>query len=248
MRIHVALLLLLTVACASTPPQAPQAISPAALPATAARPPLFAESFESGALEPKTWSDAKPGVAVDSGRVRGGRHALHVTSPPESKALMVSHDLAQPMDHLFVRMFVFAPGPLPPHNWNYLAVSGEGHSWRLGGTTEPFGEETGKRIVRVMHQPLHKQLLSEEPFATGRWVCWELEYRAKDRVLSIWLDGKPVPAMGLPGEGKKATTPWVFPKIERISVGYQHAHALPTPLDVWIDDVAVDDRRIGCGT
>ncbi len=208
----------------------------------------FCDGFEGGVL--KDWSDAgaRKGTArIEQGKAWKGRHALHVTAPKDEHVqVLVSHRLATAQETLFVRMYVWAPEPLPPHNWNYLIVQGQGHSWRLGGTTKPFGDESGARLVRVMHQPLHKELVSAERFETGRWICWEMELRSRDRAMNVWLDGRAIPAMALPGDSGKADQPWVFPSFERVDIGLQHAHPTPGPVEVWIDEVAIDARRIGC--
>jgi hypothetical protein len=75
--------------------------------------------------------------------------------------------------------------------------------------------------------------------ATGAWTCVEWLIGSSGDV-AVWVDGGKIPAL------EDTSTP-VFP-ITELDVGLLFEHTSPEPaMDVWIDDVVVNDQPIGCG-
>jgi hypothetical protein len=205
---------------------------------------LFCDGFEAGTLDPARWdADGTHGEArIDGAQAARGAQALHVTSPAAEGALWLAQRTSLPVagDVLFARVFVYPVAPLPTHNWNYMRLVGS-ERWQLGGHAKPFGDPSATRFVRLMHQPLHEQMLATLPFDSGRWICWEMEYRAAGEVVHVWVDDTPVSDLDPSGD-----VPWEFPEITAFEIGFQHAHDEPTMMEVWIDEVALDQQRIGC--
>lgn len=209
---------------------------------------LLCEDWENGVIDPERWLGAGPGIVVEEGKAAHGRYALHVTGSQASSNVVLTHvaSFAQPRDAIFLRAYVWMAPPLPPRNWNYLVLNGDGVMWRMGGTTTPFGEEGGQRTIRVMHLPLHKIVDTEIPFPTERWMCWELELRREGKILNVWIDGAPAPAASLPANA--GNEPFVFPVFQSLEIGINHPHPEPAVPEVWLDDVALGTSRIGCVT
>ncbi|MEN9578739.1 MAG: hypothetical protein RJA70_1748 [Pseudomonadota bacterium] len=204
------------------------------------------DDFESGAIDPVRWVGAKPGIEVAEGRAAHGRYALHVTGSAAASNVVMSHTstFATPRDAIFLRAYVWMAPPLPPRNWNYLILNGEGVMWRMGGTTTPFGSADGERTIRVMHLPLHKIVDSQVPFPTERWMCWELELRREGKVMNLWIEGQLAPSAALPANA--GNQPFVFPVFSSLEIGINHPHPEAVAPEVWLDDVALSSTRIGC--
>ncbi len=210
---------------------------------------LFCDGFESDNIDAATWATvtSKGTVVFDQVHAARGSSALHATASAVESHAWLRHKALFPLpdNALFVRMFVYAAAPLPAFNWNYLRVrGGTGDRWQLGGKTAPFGEPDGDRVVRLMHLPLHVPLASEVAFPTESWTCWEMQFDGTQEVVNIWIDEQPVETMSVPNARKQAA--WVFPNITSLWVGIQHSHDEAVGADVWIDEVAIHDSRIGC--
>ena len=90
----------------------------------------------------------------------------------------------------------------------------------------------------------------------GKWAC--IEYHLKDEgdQHEVWVDGEKITGLSYsvtPPSGnqygcindvtgrKFYVGPTTF-----VRFGWRHAHELKTPVTLWIDDVAIDNKRIGC--
>ncbi len=217
---------------------------------------FFCEGFEGGALRSQEWSGASSAIRIEQGRAARGGYALHVTAPAQPGGATIKHTrtLTVARDVVFVRMFVYAAGPLPLRNFSFLKVggtlAGQRYFWSSGGIRQPWDDPAG--IVRpfmnshwvenpdpAMH-PGRKSMTV--PFPSDRWVCVEVEMRPQARSLAYWLDGQPVPEIKL---DNPMGTFW-FPPVQYLDIGLQHPHPETQGFDLWIDDVALATSRIGC--
>jgi hypothetical protein len=74
----------------------------------------------------------------------------------------------------------------------------------------------------------------------GRWACVEF-YFGKDE-LRFWLDGNEVQPLHVTAWRNQAA-PW-SPAYDRVRLGFHDFQG--SAVDVWYDDVALDQQRIGC--
>jgi hypothetical protein len=85
---------------------------------------------------------------------------------------------------------------------------------------------------------------SHTPVPKSRWACVEWQFDGVSDQMHIWLDGTSIPALTVvnPVIGGH----WAAPQFEHLNLGW---YGVPdAPVLMWIDDVAVDERRIGCGS
>lgn len=86
------------------------------------------------------------------------------------------------------------------------------------------------------------------PQAKPGWQCWEWRTGA-DNTASFYVDGKEVTFAhkSLPA-GPAVTTAdkWYFPNFNKLYIGWLDFSAGPKG-EMWIDEVAISDKQIGCG-
>jgi hypothetical protein len=85
---------------------------------------------------------------------------------------------------------------------------------------------------------------------TGRWACVEWHYRTSGDEMDLWLDGAPLDDVSIRGVGEgcgghDTGDHWYAPVFDRLSLGWEHYQETPMK-EMWIDDLAIDDARVGC--
>lgn len=85
---------------------------------------------------------------------------------------------------------------------------------------------------------------------TGRWSCaaWSFD-TAKDE-MRFWLDGVELADLHVVGKGQgcvdqAADYTWDAPEVSKMLLGWE-SYQPDTPRTIWIDDVAIDTKPIGC--
>lgn len=225
---------------------------------------LFCEDFEALPLGAATnatstaWdTEAAAGqLAIDAAHARGQR-ALKVTTTGNGRARLTVANLAPPGNSLFgvahawVTAFPTAPDYahftmvelagtgnttlLRPIGGQYIPGSPAGSFWGVGSDGGPTGDWTNwKRMAPAMG---------------GGWRC--LEWRMADATgeIDVWIDGVAHPEMSVSKTNHGGTqVDFVFPAINRAWFGWWLYQANPTPgsYEVWLDDLALGDHRLGC--
>jgi hypothetical protein len=86
----------------------------------------------------------------------------------------------------------------------------------------------------------------------GEWMCFEFEYAGEGDAaeVRVWWDGQEHPGLhySTANRGDKGEL-WAIPKYDHLDFGFAHyqdygAHV--SAFDAWLDEIAVDDQRIGC--
>lgn len=78
------------------------------------------------------------------------------------------------------------------------------------------------------------------PLATPKWQCWEWHTTA-DNTLEFYIDGELYAPMSVTAADK-----WPFPVFKKLYLGFMQFGTTPAT-ELWIDEVALSDARIGCG-
>jgi len=148
------------------------------------------------------------------------------------------------------------PGPLPMH-WTIL--QGEGRSaddrynsiYRLGlleqgGTQLMANFETTPPVKTDCMQQ------SKRTLPVRRWACLEWDMAVATNEMQFWIDGKPI-AHVQGGAGAKACSGhdlqdrWLAPpRFDSLYIGFERYMDTVNDQNLWIDDVALGQQRIGC--
>ncbi len=84
----------------------------------------------------------------------------------------------------------------------------------------------------------------------GRWTCMEWRFNGPNNEMNFWLDGASLSDITVVGRGEGCisqgtTGTWYSPTYDTIRLGWEH-YQQSIAHDMWIDDVAIDTKRIGC--
>ena len=86
----------------------------------------------------------------------------------------------------------------------------------------------------------------------GEWMCFEFEYvgEGDDAEVRVYWDGREHPALHYSSNNRGSSGElWSIPTYDYLEFGFEHYQdygAFVGGFDAWIDEVAVDDERIGC--
>lgn len=228
---------------------------------------LFCDDFESeqagGKPDQSVWS-APFGQwpTVDGARAARGSKSLHfqfASGTPghieEKKGFPASNN------SFYGRMFVWfkdLPTSTNAH-WSIAVARAGGNEVRVDGQPPKAGEASRLGFGSVgkddsgewdWHTPGEE---ASTVVRNGAWMCIEWQLKGDTNETRMWIDDVEQSSLHLTsteyrrgdGEGGRS---WVFPQFEALRIGawtYQ-ADATPSMIDLWIDEVAIDDQRIGC--
>jgi hypothetical protein len=91
---------------------------------------------------------------------------------------------------------------------------------------------------------------SQTTIPVQRWACFEWRFDGPNDEMDFWLDGTAITDLTVVGQGSGCINNgtgghWYLPAYDTLSLGWEH-YQTSIPIDMWIDDVAVDSKRIGC--
>ena len=228
---------------------------------------LLCESFEDvakGALPPAPWTvraypalgnAGAPTMAVDDARAARGARSLHLVVDDRAEAyLRVTSLFPEHSGRLFGRVFFYAAEPLPEIgdtvHWNVVegtGPNGQGGTKfvRYGGTYNEFNN--GGYIFNFDQRPRpsgFNELAKGDThnIETGKWICMEWSFTANES--RLYRDGAEVTAAR--GTSPINSTEFTFPSYDGLNIGWAIYQVVGTPFEVWIDEIALDDERIGC--
>jgi hypothetical protein len=208
------------------------------------------DGFESGTIDPARWTEStsKGGtVTVDALQAGRGMYALHAHTGGDGATAFVMTDkvFPAPSNSFYGRALVWI-AKAPTANFNIVSSRGPGATYNLGGVMKPWGDDNGKHTFRFQYHPLDAPSISKTEYALKKWQCWEWHYQGTDpSALRFWVDGTELEDMGV--QGGTEDGPWTAPQFESVHIGFGHGHTEPAPgYDVWVDEVALGGKRLGC--
>ena len=220
---------------------------------------LFCEDFER--LPPGGPSTLNWGVDTRNGTLtveRAGRHnqVLHVHTVDNGRAFLRVDDFAAPGNRFYGRMRLRVDAfPTAPDWAHFTLVEATGAGspevvrpiggqyaptvpgvfWGVGADGGPTGDWTNWR--------------ESAPAVEDRWQCFEWTLDPTDNRVAVWIDGTANPELtASTTEHGGNDVPFVLPAVDTVKIGWQLYQAGTTPgqFDVWIDDIALSARRLGC--
>lgn len=240
------------------------AAAPAGL---SAQTPVFAESFESGTLNPAVWDVRAAGsatAAVEPVEGAHGTYALHVHYPDMAAAsyafVVATHLPVSVRTHFFGRAFMkISPSVGTSHT--PLIFAGE-PGWQLSRFHE-IGTSRGTWMPSYQENKSPRdQGRGEIVFHTetapprNTWFLIEWEFNDDPSAITIWIDGEKISTDAAGGKVDRVAFAW--PKgsdnVKNLVGGYQEfgfgarvwgPPAAVTGFDVWYDDIAIGTSRLG---
>jgi hypothetical protein len=232
------------------------------------------DDFESGALDKATWTVQGTAPVIDGVQFARGSKALHITSSNGSSTrLRETKTFPEANDTYFGRIFYYfksLPAGGGYSHWTLLAGTGDGPG---GGGEIRFGAQllgganlwgTGTDNQRaggtgdwtnVDQDPAPDGKAARVP--TGQWLCIEWMHAGPPtNETMIWVDGVLHPSIattqtmhgtrltrGAPSAGMGN---FILPNFTALWIGWQ-AYSGSQLYEFWMDEVAINNTRIGCG-
>jgi hypothetical protein len=194
--------------------------------------------FESG-KDPK-WTGI--GTNVQMGQAAHGDYAFH--GPPKSQLTLTQ--LGSITNVMWGRFYLHMTPGAPQGHGELVGAFDQANNWyelgfEFNGLQGNWHGNGGEKYMR------------SKPPVPDKWVCVEFEFDgATPAVAQIWMDGVAVmfyDVSNLAGPSKVT-------KFTKFEIGYNPYHGTslmnyegntpPAMTDMWIDDIALDTKRIGC--
>jgi hypothetical protein len=198
---------------------------------------LIAENFEGGIIDLGKWTAPEEGdgakILVQTDQAAHGRHALRIDIPGtmgtgggnRTATIRIKQTPAALTGHVFARMYVrFSPSP----NYKDILYSSDGGYTHFG--TFP------NNGARWMAQIGGSEDIGGNVIPGDKWLCLEAEWETGPFRLTLYVDG--VSAYNRTGTSAAG--------FQNITLGLKTGHAPEADAKVWIDDFAMDTKRIGC--
>jgi hypothetical protein len=226
--------------------------------------------FEQGNVPPPWTAPVNPNFHIDTARAAHGRYAMHIGNLMTKPSLNLRTTALNGIkDVVWGRFYLYvSPGAPWGHGALVKVYDNAGNSYEVGFESNSFVGLWQASNGREYYTR------SRVPIPGDRWVCVEFQYDGATPALQkIWSDGVLVP---FPPELTAGTDPiqkYAPPTLVRagqfsrmqIGVEFFHGSSLvscpkyppfecpsynndqpPTITDVWIDDIAADNKRVGC--
>lgn len=218
---------------------------------------LFCEDFQSlppGGATSLDWGvDTRYGTLTVE-ELRRGQRVLHVHTESNGRAFLRVDDFAAPGNSFYgrvrIRVDAFPRQPDWAH-YTLIEATGEGPEivrplggqyvptldqvlWGVGADGGPTGDWTDWQ--------------ESAPSREDVWQCVEWRMVAADNRIELWFDGVPQPDLTVSTDDHGGNdVPFLFPRFDTIKFGWQLYQPNDGAYDLWLDDIALDTRRIGCG-
>ncbi|MDX2022459.1 MAG: hypothetical protein SF187_19640 [Deltaproteobacteria bacterium] len=204
---------------------------------------LFCEDFEAAdTINTKVWTvrnDNGNSVTLDKGMVAHGQRSAKFHAAANSRLSMIFAKLT-PLavrQHLWGRAYFYVT-PEPPEGHtafvtagtmdgysnsdDHQEIAGYQNSWQLGFWGNGEIISAGGKI------PLK------------RWACIEWEMNNEVGNMTVYVDGAKSHAGAGYGKNKIASG------FTDVAFGFRSWHPANYVVDIWMDDIAISDQRVGC--
>jgi hypothetical protein len=135
----------------------------------------------------------------------------------------------------------------PGNHWDFATAFGTDPPIDDDKLTQyTYGSMSGH--LMAVYQPGDDSVDSATQMPVGKWACLEWEFKgAADgtHLLKLQLDGQVI-NKGEITKGGIANANWKPATWKSMKVGFIVFSAVPGAFDMWIDDIAVGDKPIGC--
>jgi hypothetical protein len=191
----------------------------------------------------------------------GGDYAVHVkVVAGQQSTAMIGESVTFPAtsNSFYSRMFVYFSPEIP------VAASADYHTGFIIGTgkNDRGDVQAGMGMIGSAKQFLGYSIFFADPkyefgpwsktlITPNQWLCVELFENGSDpttEVRQVWVDDKELTdlrsnsAMAAAGQHPNHLPP----KFDTVWFGLWEYHPIPTLSDMWIDDVRVSSKKIGC--
>ena len=225
-----------------------------------ARPGLvFCEDFEHlpvGGASSMNWGiDTRNGTLTVERRPGRGGKVLHVRTADNGRAFLRADDLVVPPTGFYGRMRLRVDAFPTAPDWAHFtlveatgsgstevvrpvggqyAPTAAGTYWGIGADGGPTGDWT--------------DWTESAPVTEDAWQCVEWRLDPATNTVTTWFDRDEIVLSASERRHGGNDVPFVLPTVDTVKIGWQLYQPGTTPagFDLWIDDIALSARRLGC--
>ncbi len=223
------------------------------------------EDFESGMINPAIWKVSGTTPVVDTIQHARGTHALHITQDVNGLSYITEKTtFPEANNTYFGRVFVYfkslpfttADGGMPYAHWTMVAGSGTG----VAGEVRLSGQLVSKRNLWGVGTDNQTDAGTgdwttgdDDPkgnptaIPQGQWMCIEWMHKGDTNETQFWWDATLHPSMSTTSTMHGGNdNPFLLPKFTQVWIGWQEYQTSSEHFEMWIDEIAIDSKRIGC--
>jgi hypothetical protein len=168
-------------------------------------------------------------VVVDTTQAHGGTHSVHITAPTAAGSGVLKETSTFPATDFWGRAFMRFKAAAGGHQM-FIAVLVQ------GGDQFRFLNTLGSNAIQTNEQNGDKFFASKSTVPMETWFCYE--WHVTPTSAAVYLDGKELT--------DAAPTGWKISNAQTLQIGYQRFQSGPSMGEIWLDDIAVNDKQIGC--
>jgi hypothetical protein len=215
------------------------------------------------------WKVVEGSMKIDGTHAFSGGNAVYVSDPTgHNHAGIMARSGAPafplPGNGMYGRMMVWLSAvPNGPGAWSKMIMASGPLPGKPGFTaTYAYGNGGGRVMTHFETAPTKSDCSlgsTMTAYPQKRWFCLEWLFEGKEgkkNELHLWIDGAEVAENALVERGGRCAHgtsvtggPWSAPTFEELKLGWSgwgRSTANKAHVELWIDDIAIDDERIGC--
>lgn len=221
------------------------------------------EKYDAGGPPRGPWTSSVQGgtVTIDASKSHGGARAVRVTTDGTQAYRRAYFSLTAPFfpvagNAFFGRMWVYLTAA-PAMTTHWTNISGEGTAVSDAGTPFNAFVRYGGQVQKHLMANYDSSVFASDcwqhsavAFPEGKWACMEWRFDGPNGKMEFWLDGAQLSALTVNQTGQGCIAnglggKWVMPAFSTLRLGWEH-YQTSIPIELWVDDVALDVNRIGC--
>ncbi len=168
-------------------------------------------------------------VVVDTTQAHSGTHSVHISAPIKSGSGVLRETSTFPATEFWGRAFMRFKAAAGGHQMFIAVLVQGGDQFRLLNTL-------GSNAVRTNEQNGDMFFASKTNIPMETWFCYEWHVTATSA--SVYMDGKELT--------DAAPTGWKISNAQTLQIGYQRFQDGTSAGEIWLDDIAINDKQIGC--
>ena len=199
------------------------------------------------------------GIVIDSQHAHSGTHAVHVSIAGGTTAYQQAFiSVGAPIfpvagNVVYGRLAMWlTAAPTQTTHWSNVWGSGPVGGMSFSAVARYGGQYSPKLMANYDTNGVASDCWQHSATAipVQRWACFEWRFDGPKEEMEFWLDGTAITDLTVMGQGQGCISngtngKWDLPTFDLMAMGWEHYQA-SDPIDMWIDDAALDVKRIGC--
>ncbi len=218
------------------------------------------ESYATGQPPGHPWTANQNGgaVSVVTSKAHGGSHAVYVTNAGAAAYEQAYFSLTAPFfpkSEFYGRVWLYLT-QTPSQTTHWTNIQGEGLVADAGNNVRASVRYGGQYSPTIMANYDTSNAATDcwqhsmTAMPTGHWACYEWHYKQEGNLMELWVENNPITSVTINGMGSGCINhdlgdKWILPLFDTLRLGWEH-YQTSDPIDLWMDDVALDTQRIGC--